>query len=68
MILPIISSLTREVMSAVPHAQREAGAGLGSHPLGDDPYGVLRNARIGIVGAVILGLGRASAKPWRSPW
>ena len=36
-----------------------SGAGPGSHALGDDSHGVLRNARIGIVGAVILGLGRA---------
>ena len=68
MILPIISSLTREVMSAVPHAQREAVLALGATRWEMIRMGVLRNARIGIVGAVILGLGRASAKPWRSPW
>jgi phosphate transport system permease protein len=59
MILPIISSLTREVMSAVPGSQREAVLALGATRWEMIQMGVLRNARIGIVGAVILGLGRA---------
>jgi phosphate transport system permease protein len=59
MILPIISSLTREVMSAVPYSQREAVLALGATRWEMIRMGVLRNARIGIVGAVILGLGRA---------
>ncbi len=59
MILPIISSLTREVMTAVPHSQREAVLALGATRWEMIRMGVLRNARIGIVGAVILGLGRA---------
>ena len=59
MILPIISSLTREVMSAVPGSQREAVLALGATRWEMIRMGVLRNARIGIVGSVILGLGRA---------
>ena len=59
MILPIISSLTREVMIAVPHSQREAVLALGATRWEMIRMGVLRNARIGIVGSVILGLGRA---------
>ena len=59
MILPIISSLTREVMSAVPSAQREAVLALGATRWEMIRMGVLRNARIGIVGSIILGLGRA---------
>lgn len=59
MILPIISSLTREVMSAVPHSQREAVLALGATRWEMIRMGVLRNARIGIVGGIILGLGRA---------
>ena len=59
MILPIISSLTREVMMAVPHTQREAVLALGATRWEMIRVGVLRNARIGIVGSVILGLGRA---------
>ena len=59
MILPIISSLTREVMIAVPHSQREAVLALGATRWEMIRMGVLRNARIGIVGSIILGLGRA---------
>jgi phosphate transport system permease protein len=59
MILPIISSLSREVMTAVPHSQREAVLALGATRWEMIRLGVLRNARIGIVGAMILGLGRA---------
>jgi len=59
MILPIVSSLTREVMTAVPNSQREAVLALGATRWEMIRMGVLRNARIGIVGAVILGLGRA---------
>ena len=59
MILPIISSLTREVMMAVPDSQREAVLALGATRWEMIRMGVLRNARIGIVGAIILGLGRA---------
>ena len=59
MILPIISSLTREVMSSVPQSQREAVLALGATRWEMIRTGVLRNARIGIVGAIILGLGRA---------
>ncbi len=59
MILPIISSLTREIMTAVPYTQREAVLALGATRWEMIRIGVLRNARIGIVGAIILGLGRA---------
>jgi phosphate transport system permease protein len=59
MIVPIIASITREVLSAVPQNQREAVLALGATRWEMIRMGVLRNARIGIVGAVILGLGRA---------
>ncbi len=59
MILPIIASLTREVMSAVPNSQREAALALGATRWEMIRMAVLRNARIGIVGSIILGLGRA---------
>jgi phosphate transport system permease protein len=59
MILPVISSLTREVMTSVPHSQREAVLALGATRWEMIRMGVLRNARIGIVGSIILGLGRA---------
>jgi phosphate transport system permease protein len=59
MILPIISSITREVIMAVPRQQREAALALGATKWETLRMAVLRNARAGIMGAVILGLGRA---------
>jgi phosphate transport system permease protein len=59
MIVPIISSITREVMTAVPNHQREAVLALGATRWEMIRTGVLRNARAGILGGVILGLGRA---------
>jgi phosphate transport system permease protein len=59
MIIPIISSITREVLTVVPQHQREGVLALGATRWEMIRMGVLRNARAGIVGAVILGLGRA---------
>jgi phosphate transport system permease protein len=59
MVIPIISSITREVLSVVPQHQREAALALGATRWEMIRVAVLRNARAGIVGAVILGLGRA---------
>jgi phosphate transport system permease protein len=59
MIIPIISSITREVMTAVPQQQREAVLALGATRWEMIRIGVLRNARAGILGGIILGLGRA---------
>jgi phosphate transport system permease protein len=59
MIIPIISSITREVLAVVPQHQREAALALGATRWEMVRMAVLRNARAGIVGAIILGLGRA---------
>ncbi len=59
MIIPIISSITREVLMVVPQHQREGVLALGATRWEMIRVGVLRNARAGIVGGVILGLGRA---------
>jgi phosphate transport system permease protein len=59
MIVPIISAITREVMTAVPQQQREGVLALGATRWEMIRMGVLRNARAGILGGVILGLGRA---------
>ena len=59
MIIPVISSITREVMSVVPSHQREGVLALGATRWEMIRLGVLRNARTGIVGGVILGLGRS---------
>jgi phosphate transport system permease protein len=59
MILPVITSISREVMSSVPRHQREAALALGATRWEMIRIGVIRNARAGIAGAIILGLGRA---------
>ena len=59
MILPYISAVTREVLVAVPRAQREAALALGATRWEMIWDAVLPFARSGIIGGVILGLGRA---------
>ncbi len=59
MIVPFISSITREVMLAVPNSQRESVLALGATRWEMLRIGVIRNARAGIAGGVILALGRA---------
>src|SRR6202166_1878424 len=59
MIIPIISSITREVLMVVPQHQREAALALDATRWEMIRVGVLRNARAGIMGGIILGLGRA---------
>ena len=59
MVIPIVTSITREVMAAVPQNQKEAVLALGATRWEMLRIAVLRNARTGIFGAVILGLGRA---------
>ncbi|MCU1287160.1 MAG: phosphate transporter rane protein 1, PhoT family [Acidobacteriales bacterium] len=59
MIVPFISSITREVMLAVPSPQREAALALGATRWEMLRIGVLRNARVGIMGGIVLALGRA---------
>jgi len=59
MITPTISSVSREVLRAVPSALREGALGLGATPWESVRVAVLPYARSGLVGATILGLGRA---------
>ncbi len=59
MILPYITSVAREVIQAVPHTQREASLALGATHWETLRGPVLRYARTGILGGIILGLGRA---------
>ena len=58
MVTPIISAVVRDVLSAVPHTQREAALALGATKW-ETTMVVLVNGAPGIAGAVILGLGRA---------
>ncbi|HEV2120290.1 MAG TPA: phosphate ABC transporter permease subunit PstC [Candidatus Bathyarchaeia archaeon] len=59
MIIPTVSSISREVMSSVPRSQREAAYSIGATRWEAVRIGVLGYARSGIFGAAILGLGRA---------
>lgn len=59
MLLPIVSSVSREVLKAVPSSQREAAYALGATRWEVIRRAVIPYARAGILGAIILGLGRA---------
>lgn len=59
MIMPFIMSVSREVLLAVPDSQRQAALALGATRWEAVTTAVVPYARSGIVGAIILGLGRA---------
>src|SRR5438270_10040395 len=59
MILPIITSVSREILRSVPNLQREAAYELGATRWEVTRIAVLSYAKKGLFGAVILGLGRA---------
>jgi phosphate transport system permease protein len=59
MILPIVTAVTREVVSIVPRELREGAMALGATRYETIRMAVLPYARSGIVGATMLGLGRA---------
>jgi phosphate transport system permease protein len=59
MITPIITSLSREVFATVPRAQKEAALALGATRWEMLRTAVLGYGRSGVVGAIMLGLGRA---------
>jgi phosphate transport system permease protein len=59
MVIPIITSLSRQVFSQAPQGEREAAYALGSTRWGMIRAVVLPFGRAGIIGASMLGLGRA---------
>jgi len=59
MVVPYITSVSREVLLAVPGSQREAALGLGATRWETTRIAVLRYGRSGLIGAILLGLGRA---------
>ena len=59
MVMPYIMSVAREVLLAVPNTQREAALALGATRWEAVTSAVIPYARSGIIGAIILGLGRA---------
>jgi len=58
MVLPIIASISRDVLQAIPSLQREAALGLGATRW-ESTRVILSSAKSGILGATLLGLGRA---------
>ncbi len=59
MVIPIITSLSRQVFSQAPQGEREAAYALGSTKWGMIRTVVLPFGRAGVIGASMLGLGRA---------
>jgi len=59
MIIPIITSLTREVFDTTPVTEKEAAYGLGATRWEMIRASVFAHSKGGVVGAVTLGLGRA---------
>jgi phosphate transport system substrate-binding protein len=59
MIIPTVSSISREVIRAVPNSQREAAYSLGATRLEMIKTAIFPYAKSGLFGAAILGLGRA---------
>jgi phosphate transport system permease protein len=59
MCIPIITSVSREILRSVPGLQREAAYALGATRWEVTRIAVLSYAKKGLYGAVILGLGRA---------
>ena len=59
MILPFVTAVSRDILKTVPAAQREAAFGMGATRWETISQVVLRYASGGIIGAILLGLGRA---------
>ena len=59
MIMPTITALSREVLATIPETIREAALGLGATRWEMMKLALLKTGRAGLVGAVLLGVGRA---------
>ena len=59
MILPTIASISRDVIRAAPSTLREGALALGATRWEATRYAVLPYVRSGLVGGILLGLGRA---------
>jgi phosphate transport system permease protein len=69
MIIPIISSITREVLMVVPQTSARRRAGVGCDALGDDPgWRAAQCARRNCRRRSFSGWDAPWEKPWRSPW
>jgi len=68
MILPTIAAVTRDVLLAIPSSQREASLALGATRWETISRVLLPYGISGILGAVILGLGRALGETMAVTW
>ena len=59
MVLPFVTAISRDVFDAVPPVLKEAAYGVGCTTWEVFRYVVLPYARVGVIGGVMLGLGRA---------
>ena len=59
MVTPFITAVTRDILRAIPRSQREGSYALGATQWETIAKVVIPYAKSGIIGAVILGLGRA---------
>ena len=59
MVLPFVTSISRDVFDAVPPVLKEAAYGIGCTTWEVVRYVVLPYARVGVIGGIMLGLGRA---------
>jgi phosphate transport system permease protein len=59
MVLPFITSISRDVFEAVPPVLKEAAYGLGCTTWEVVRFVVLPFTRVGVIGGIMLGLGRA---------
>jgi phosphate transport system permease protein len=59
MVLPLVTSISRDVFDAVPPVLKEAAYGIGCTTWEVVRYVVLPYTRVGVIGGVMLGLGRA---------
>ncbi len=59
MVMPYIMSVSREVLVSVPNSQREAALAMGATRWEAVISAIVPYAKSGIIGAIILGLGRA---------
>ncbi len=59
MIIPIITAVSREVIKAIPHSQKEAAYALGATRWEMIKTAILPSSKTGLMGATFLGLGRA---------
>src|SRR5207302_3369445 len=67
MVLPFITSISRDVFDSVPPVLKEAAYGLGCSTWEVMRFVVLPYARVGVIGGVMLGLGRALGETMAVP-